>query len=61
MTQLTSRVAKIERALKRLEATRVDPDTILTEEDYRALLSYRDERTRGTLVDGEKLRRELRL
>ncbi len=61
MTQVAKRLDKLERAFKRLEAERLDPDTILTEEDYRALLAYRDERAAGTLVDGEELRRRLRL
>lgn len=61
MTQLTKRVDKLERELKRLQADRIDPDAILTEDDYRALLNYREERAAGALVEGEELRRKLRL
>jgi len=61
ITALSQRVAKLESAIHRLAKQQIDPDTILTEEDYRALLSYRDQRARGTLINGEQVRRELRL
>ena len=39
----------------------VDIDSIMTEEDYRALCCYREEKSKGTLVSHEKLKKTLGL
>jgi len=59
--QIKKRLTKLERAIAKLQQQRADPDTILTAADRKALAAYEREERSGTLVDGEQLRRELRL
>lgn len=37
----------------------VDIDSIMTEDDYKALQSYKEEKSKGKLVSHEKLKKEL--
>jgi len=37
----------------------VDSDSILTEEDYKALQAYREEKKAGKLISHEQLKKEL--
>ena len=39
----------------------VDIDSIMTEEDYKALQSYKEEKSKGRLISHEKLKKELGL
>ena len=39
----------------------VNKDSIMTEEDYEALLAYRKDKTSGSLIDQEELEKELGL
>jgi len=39
----------------------VDIDSILTEEDYQALMEYRKEKSSGKLISHEQLKKELGL
>jgi len=39
----------------------VDRDSIMTEEDYEALLDYREEKASGQLVDQDRVTKELGL
>lgn len=39
----------------------IDMDSILTEEDYQALIEYRKEKLTGKLISHEQLKKELRL
>ena len=39
----------------------VDVDSIMTEEDYRTLKDYREEKSKGKLISHEKLKKELEL
>jgi len=59
--QLSRRLDALERSVERLRAQTVDQDSIMTEEDYKALLRYREEKATGRLVDHATLKRELGL
>lgn len=39
----------------------IDPDSLLTEEDYEALLQYREEKKQGKLVPHHKIKKALGL
>ena len=39
----------------------VDVDSIMTEEDYEALLSYREQKANKSLISHEQLKKELGL
>lgn len=41
--------------------TMVDPDSIMTEEDYASLIDYRKEKKEGKLTSHEDLKKELEL
>ena len=51
---LTKRVAKLERAVQRLK---VDPDTIMTPADVKALKALQKAEREGTLVSLEEIKR----
>jgi len=42
-----------------IKANMVDKDSIMTEEDYEALLAYRKEKSSGNLIGQEQLEKEL--
>ena len=42
-----------------IKARMVDADSILTEEDYKALIAYEKEKKAGKLVSHKKLKKEL--
>ena len=44
-----------------IEEHMVDVDSIMTEEDYKALKDYREEKSKGKLISHEKLKKELGL
>jgi len=56
---LSKRVSALERSVAGLKTRMVDPDCVMTEEDYSALLRYREEKRAGTLVTYEDLLQEL--
>ncbi len=56
---LAKRVLVLERSVAGLKTRMVDPDCIMTEEDYAALLRYREEKRAGTLVTHDALLQEL--
>ena len=47
--------------LEYIKSNMVDKDSIMTEEDYEALLAYRKDKTSGRLVSQDKLEKELGL
>lgn len=47
---LTKRVAKLERAVKRLHQHHVDPDSVLDADDRKAILAADDDARNGRLV-----------
>jgi len=58
---LTRRLDALERSIDTLKRELVNQDSIMTEEDYEALLRYREEKADGSLVDHETIKRELGL
>ena len=50
---------KIEKEVHEIKEHMVDIDSIMTEDDYEALLAYRKEKTSGKLVSHEQLKKEL--
>jgi len=55
MSQLTTRIERLERAIKRLQS-RIDPDTILDAADRKALAAYRRDKKAGRLISDAELR-----
>ena len=58
---ISHRLDKLERALIEMKKHMVDIDSVMTEEDYEALLSYRREKKEGKLVSHEIVKKELGL
>ena len=59
--QILAKLKKIEKEVEDIRSRMVDADSIITEDDYKALLAYRKEKLRGKLTSHEKLKRELGL
>lgn len=55
------RLKKLEQDVAALKKKKVDKDSVMTEEDYQALLAFRKEKTKGTLTSHEELQKELEL
>lgn len=60
-TQILEKIDKIEKDIASIKTKMVDADSIMTEDDYKALLDYRKEKSAGEFVSHEKLRKELGL
>ena len=54
-------IRKIEKDLSEIKERMIDIDSVLTEDDYRALIDYRAEKARGRLILHEDLKKELGL
>lgn len=52
---------EIRKDLSFLKKHMVDVDSIMTEDDYSALLAYRDEKKKGKLISHEELKKKLGL
>jgi len=52
---------KIGKEVHEIKEHMVDIDSIMTEDDYEALLAYRKEKTSGKLLSHEQLKKELGL
>jgi len=52
---------KMEKEIHQIKEHMVDVDSIMTEDDYEALLSYRKEKASGKLISHEQLKKELGL
>ena len=59
--QILNKLDKIEQELVEIKEHMIDVDSIMTEEDYEALLAYRKEKSAGTLTSHENLKKELGL
>lgn len=57
--QIMEKVEMIEEEIKEIKAHMADIDSIMTEEDYEALLAYRKEKAKGSLTSHEELKKEL--
>ena len=60
-TKILQELDKIKDDLKQIKEHMVDIDSIMTEEDYKILLDYRQEKKLGKLISHETLRKELKL
>ena len=56
---ILQKLEKIEKEIEDIRDHMVDIDSIMTEEDYLALLEYRKEKEAGKLVSHEQIRKEL--
>ena len=52
---------RIEKEIHEIKEHMVDIDSIMTEDDYEALLAYRKEKASGKLISHEQLKKELGL
>lgn len=59
--RIVSRLGDIEKELEEIKKNMVDIDSIMTEEDYEALLAYRKEKKEGTLTSHDKMKKKLGL
>ena len=59
--QVMEKLDKLDKEIETIKKHMVDIDTIMTEEDYEALLEYRKEKAQGKLISHEDLKKELGL
>ena len=59
--QILIKLGKIEEDIEEIKKHMVDSDSIMTEEDYEALLAYRSEKKSRKLVSHQKLKQQLGL
>ncbi len=59
--QILEKLDKIEKEVKQIKSHMVDIDSIMTEEDYGALLAYREEKKKGKLITHDQLKKEIGL
>ena len=59
--QILKKLDKIEQELLTIKEHMADIDSVMTEEDYQALLAYRKEKTTGRLASHTQLKKELGL
>ncbi len=59
--QILEKLDTIEKEVKEIKNNMVDVDSIMTEEDYEALLTYREEKKTGKLTTHDQLKKELGL
>ena len=55
------KLGKIEKEVHEIKEHMVDIDSIMTENDYEALLAYRKEKASGKLVSHSQIKKELGL
>ena len=55
------KLEKIEKQVEVISEHMIDIDSIMTEEDYEALLYYREEKQDGKLISHEQVKKELGL
>ena len=58
---ILQKLDSIEVNIKEIKEHMVDADSIMTEEDYQALVEYRKEKSSNKLISHEQLKKELRL
>ena len=57
--KVLDRLEKVEKEVTDIKKRMVDTDSIMTEKDYEALLSYRKEKESKKLVSHEQLKKKL--
>lgn len=58
---ISEKLDKIEKELQELKRNMADIDSIMTEDDYEALLNYRKDKSAGNLISHKQLKKELGL
>ena len=58
---ILQKLGRIEKEVETIKKHMVDVDSIITEEDYKTLLEYREEKKSGKLVSHERVKKELGL
>lgn len=56
---ILEKLEHIEKELKTVKEHMVDRDSIITQEDYEDLLSYREEKKKGKLISHTEIKKEL--
>ena len=58
---ILQKLEKIEKEVSQIKEDMVDRDSIMTEEDYLALLEYRKEKAAGKLISHKQIKKEFGL
>ncbi len=58
-TQVLQKLGKIEKEIRYIKENMLDADSIMTEEDFEALLEYRKDKKAGKLISHEDVKKEL--
>ena len=58
---ILQKLDRMEKKITIIQEHMVDVDSIMTEDDYKALLEFRKEKAKGKLISHEKLKKELGL
>ncbi|MBU4452382.1 MAG: hypothetical protein KJ851_06305 [Nanoarchaeota archaeon] len=58
---ILQKLEKIQKEVEEIREHMVDVDRIMCEEDYEALLKFREEKAAGRLISHEQLKQELEL
>lgn len=59
--QIIKKLENIENELKDIKEHMIDIDSIMTEDDYKELLKYREDKKTGKLISHKQLKKELGL
>ena len=59
--QIFDKLERIEKSVEDIKNHMVDIDSIMTEEDFEALVDYRKEKSQNKLISHEQLKKELGL
>ncbi|MBI2574310.1 hypothetical protein HYV82_00295 [Candidatus Woesearchaeota archaeon] len=57
---IMQKLQKLEKEVTQIKAQMADIDSVMTEEDYLALMDYRKEKASGRLLSHEQVKKELR-
>jgi hypothetical protein len=60
MREMEKELKSIKRDIAYIKNNMIDPDAILSEDDYEALRKYRAQKKKGTLITHEQLKKELK-
>ncbi len=60
-TVILKKLENLEKEIKEIKTRMVDSDSIMTENDYSALIEYRKEKKAGKLISREHVKKELGL
>ncbi len=57
---IMQKLQKLEKEVTQIKAQMADIDSVMTEEDYLALMDYRKQKASGRLLSHEQVKKELR-